>query len=251
MPAHRSKAVRLICAVRAKLQQVGAPQVWRSLDEVAGTPEFHDYLHREFPSNASEWLDPVGRRNFLNLMSASMALAGVTACTVQPAGIDRAVRAPAGGRNPRQAAVLRNGDDARRRRLGPARRKPRRPADEDRRQSRSSREPGRDRSVRAGLDPHALRSGPLARRCSARRDSTLERGDRRNPRRAIGQAASKGAGFVSSPKRSPRRRWRRRSSKCWRSIRVRNGSSGSRSIAIMPARARARRSASTSSRSTT
>ena len=73
-----------LAAVRAKLQQPGAPQVWRSLDEVAETPEFQDYLHREFPSNASEWLDPVGRRNFLKLMSASMALAGVTACTVQP-----------------------------------------------------------------------------------------------------------------------------------------------------------------------
>ncbi|MEO7135588.1 MAG: TAT-variant-translocated molybdopterin oxidoreductase, partial [Vicinamibacterales bacterium] len=71
-------------AVRAKLQKSAAPDVWRSLDEVSGTSEFKDYLHREFPSNASEWLDPVGRRNFLKLMSASMALAGVTACTVQP-----------------------------------------------------------------------------------------------------------------------------------------------------------------------
>jgi MoCo/4Fe-4S cofactor protein with predicted Tat translocation signal len=71
-------------AVRAKLERPGAPDVWRSLDEVAGTAEFKDYLHREFPSNASEWTDPVGRRNFLKLMSASMALAGVTACTVQP-----------------------------------------------------------------------------------------------------------------------------------------------------------------------
>src|SRR5829696_829179 len=71
-------------AVRAKLQKPGAPEVWRSLDEVSATAEFKDYLHREFPSNASEWLDPVGRRNFLKLMSASMALAGVTACTVQP-----------------------------------------------------------------------------------------------------------------------------------------------------------------------
>src|SRR5688500_15251798 len=61
------------------------PPVWRSLDELAGTPEFYEYLHREFPSNASEWLDPVGRRGFLKLMSASMALAGVSACTVQPA----------------------------------------------------------------------------------------------------------------------------------------------------------------------
>ena len=82
--AHRTKSAPLdLQAVRAKLQQ-GGPQVWRSLDEVAETPEFQDYLHREFPSHASEWLDPVGRRGFLKLMSASMALAGVTACTVQP-----------------------------------------------------------------------------------------------------------------------------------------------------------------------
>ncbi|MGE0864089.1 MAG: TAT-variant-translocated molybdopterin oxidoreductase [Vicinamibacterales bacterium] len=71
-------------AVRARLEQKGGPQVWRSLEAVAETPEFKNYLHREFPSNASEWLDPVGRRSFLKLMSASMALAGVTACTVQP-----------------------------------------------------------------------------------------------------------------------------------------------------------------------
>jgi molybdopterin-containing oxidoreductase family iron-sulfur binding subunit len=85
MPAHRNKTASVdLAAVRAKLASQQGPQVWRSLDEVAGTPEFQDYLHREFPSNASEWIDPVGRRNFLKLMGASMALAGVTACTVQP-----------------------------------------------------------------------------------------------------------------------------------------------------------------------
>ena len=83
--AHRSMTTPIdIQAVRARLAQPGAPQVWSSLEAVAETPEFKDYLHREFPSNASEWLDPVGRRSFLKLMSASMALAGVTACTVQP-----------------------------------------------------------------------------------------------------------------------------------------------------------------------
>ncbi len=83
--AHRSMTTPIdIQAVRARLAQPGGPQVWSSLEAVAETPEFKDYLHREFPSNASEWLDPVGRRSFLKLMSASMALAGVTACTVQP-----------------------------------------------------------------------------------------------------------------------------------------------------------------------
>ena len=83
LDVHKRGSMIDLSAVRAKLQQDG-PQVWRSLDEAANTQEFQQYLHREFPSNASEWLDPVGRRNFLKLMSASMALAGATACTVQP-----------------------------------------------------------------------------------------------------------------------------------------------------------------------
>ena len=57
---------------------------WRSLGELADTPEFREYVHREFPEQASEWNDPKGRRDFLKLMSASLALAGVGACTKQP-----------------------------------------------------------------------------------------------------------------------------------------------------------------------
>ena len=50
---------------------------WRSMDELADTPEFKDWLHREFPSNASELEDGQSRRQFIKLMSASFALAGV------------------------------------------------------------------------------------------------------------------------------------------------------------------------------
>jgi molybdopterin-containing oxidoreductase family iron-sulfur binding subunit len=57
---------------------------WRSLEELAETDEFNQFLHREFPEQASEWNDPVGRRRFLKLMGASLALAGASACTVQP-----------------------------------------------------------------------------------------------------------------------------------------------------------------------
>src|SRR6187431_3243529 len=73
-----------IDALRAKLDNTRGREYWRSLDALAETPEFKEFLHREFPQNASEWLDPVGRRNFLKLMSASLALAGVSACTRQP-----------------------------------------------------------------------------------------------------------------------------------------------------------------------
>ena len=71
--------------IRARVRGTGGKQYWRSLEALADTPEFQQYLHREFPENATEWIDPVGRRSFLKLMSASLALAGVSAaCTVQP-----------------------------------------------------------------------------------------------------------------------------------------------------------------------
>jgi molybdopterin-containing oxidoreductase family iron-sulfur binding subunit len=73
-----------IDALRARLDGSRGRQYWRSLESVAETPEFKEFLHREFPQNASEWLDPVGRRGFLKLMGASLALAGVSACTRQP-----------------------------------------------------------------------------------------------------------------------------------------------------------------------
>ena len=73
-----------IDALRARLADTRGREYWRSLEAVAETAEFKDFLHREFPQNASEWLDPVGRRNFLKLMGASLALAGVSACTRQP-----------------------------------------------------------------------------------------------------------------------------------------------------------------------
>jgi molybdopterin-containing oxidoreductase family iron-sulfur binding subunit len=50
---------------------------WRSLDELADTPEFKDWLHREFPQGASELEDGQNRRQFLKIMSASFALAGL------------------------------------------------------------------------------------------------------------------------------------------------------------------------------
>jgi MoCo/4Fe-4S cofactor protein with predicted Tat translocation signal len=71
-------------AIRSRLAGSEGRLYWRSLGELADTPEFREYLHREFPEQASEWNDPKGRRNFLKLMSASLALAGVGACTRQP-----------------------------------------------------------------------------------------------------------------------------------------------------------------------
>ena len=69
---------------RARIAETKGPEFWRSLEELAGSPEFQEMLHREFPKGASEWLDSVSRRGFLKLMGASLAMAGMTACTKQP-----------------------------------------------------------------------------------------------------------------------------------------------------------------------
>ena len=55
-------------------------EYWRSLDQLADTPEFKEFLHREFPQGASELFDPLTRRKFLTLMGASLALAGLAGC---------------------------------------------------------------------------------------------------------------------------------------------------------------------------
>jgi MoCo/4Fe-4S cofactor protein with predicted Tat translocation signal len=71
-------------AARAALAETKGPEFWRSLEELAGSPEWQEMMHREFPKGASEWLDSVSRRGFLKLMGASLAMAGMTACTKQP-----------------------------------------------------------------------------------------------------------------------------------------------------------------------
>jgi MoCo/4Fe-4S cofactor protein with predicted Tat translocation signal len=71
-------------AVRQKLADAKGPKYWRTLEELADQEAFGELLEREFPRQASEWVDPVTRRNFLKLAGASMALAGLAGCTRQP-----------------------------------------------------------------------------------------------------------------------------------------------------------------------
>src|SRR5881394_2747932 len=57
---------------------------WRSLEELADSPILEEFINREFPHAADEWNDPVERRTFLKLMGASLALAGLSGCVIQP-----------------------------------------------------------------------------------------------------------------------------------------------------------------------
>ena len=73
-----------LATARARIEKTKGPEFWRSLEELAGSDEFREMMHREFPKGASEWVDAVSRRGFMKLMGASLAMAGMTACTKQP-----------------------------------------------------------------------------------------------------------------------------------------------------------------------
>ncbi|PYM00185.1 MAG: hypothetical protein DMF19_10500 [Verrucomicrobia bacterium] len=80
--AHRSETY-----MKRVFQHPPAPtsgrRYWRSTDELADTPEFREWLEREFPSSAAQLNgDEWSRRSFLKLMGASVALAGfgVSSC---------------------------------------------------------------------------------------------------------------------------------------------------------------------------
>ena len=51
---------------------------WRSLDDLRDTDDFRAWMHREFPSNA-DLLEGDDRRQFIKVMGASFALAGLGA----------------------------------------------------------------------------------------------------------------------------------------------------------------------------
>lgn len=60
-------------------------QYWRSLEQLADTEEFREFLHREFPVAASELPEEDGpdgfsRRRWMQLMGASLALGGAVGC---------------------------------------------------------------------------------------------------------------------------------------------------------------------------
>jgi molybdopterin-containing oxidoreductase family iron-sulfur binding subunit len=74
-----------LATVRAKLQSKTGKQYWRSLEELAKDPRFEELLHNEFPRQApSEWDEGVDRRDFLKLMAASLAFAGLSGCGRTP-----------------------------------------------------------------------------------------------------------------------------------------------------------------------
>jgi len=66
--------------IQAKAPAAAGPEYWRSLDQVADTPEFRQWVEREFPEDATAVLDGPSRRTMLKILAASFGLAGMAAC---------------------------------------------------------------------------------------------------------------------------------------------------------------------------
>jgi molybdopterin-containing oxidoreductase family iron-sulfur binding subunit len=78
-----------IQAIRAKLAGQTGRQYWRSLEEVADTPEFQTWMEDEFPNRST--LMQIDRRSLLKFMGAGMALAGLSGCRGVFLGQDKVV----------------------------------------------------------------------------------------------------------------------------------------------------------------
>ncbi|HEY1757244.1 MAG TPA: TAT-variant-translocated molybdopterin oxidoreductase [Bryobacteraceae bacterium] len=66
--------------VSIKPKVPSGPKYWRSLDHLANTSEFREWVGREFSSEAPLMMDGNSRRTVLKMMAASFGLAGLTAC---------------------------------------------------------------------------------------------------------------------------------------------------------------------------
>lgn len=74
-----------LASIRARLTNAKGKEYWRTLDEVADTPEFQEFMRQEYPRHAAVWERSLDRRQFLKVLGASLALAGLSACSVGPA----------------------------------------------------------------------------------------------------------------------------------------------------------------------
>ncbi len=71
--------------MRDRILSENGKDYWRSVEEFADTPEFGEFVKREYPNHAEEWNDSLSRRNFIKFMGASLAFAGLSGCVIQPA----------------------------------------------------------------------------------------------------------------------------------------------------------------------
>lgn len=71
--------------MRNKILSENGKQYWRSIDEYVDSSEFEEFVKREYPVHSEDWDTSFSRRNFVKLMGATLAFAGLSGCVIQPA----------------------------------------------------------------------------------------------------------------------------------------------------------------------
>src|SRR5512140_378863 len=79
---------------RARIGDLRGREYWRSLEELSRSEEFDAFFQDEFPQQAIPLTRGLDRRNFVKLMGASMAFAGLAACRQPEQSIVPYVRQP-------------------------------------------------------------------------------------------------------------------------------------------------------------
>ncbi len=83
MPSKDSK--QNFATLRDQILAQNGKQYWRSVEEYVDAPEFEEFVKQEYPVHAEEWENGLSRRNFIKVMGASLAFAGLSGCVIQPA----------------------------------------------------------------------------------------------------------------------------------------------------------------------
>lgn len=79
-----SDSTKSFAALRDQILSQSGKQYWRSVEEFVDAPEFEELVAREYPHEIEEWDNSLSRRNFVKVMGASLALAGLSGCVIQP-----------------------------------------------------------------------------------------------------------------------------------------------------------------------
>ena len=84
MPSLNQKPRLDLGPIQEKLRSAAGKPYWRSLEELAETPEFQAFIEDEFPSRADDFRNSATRRDALRMMGGLLAMAGLTGCVRQP-----------------------------------------------------------------------------------------------------------------------------------------------------------------------